>query len=622
MPGYWNKMLDIDLNSGTIKEIVVSDEDYKLYVGGSGIGTKLLFERLNPNIDPLAPENPLIVAVGPLTASRFPGSVTRFSVTGRSPLTGLYGESSCGGDFGVTLKRCGFDGIIITGASDKPVMLEIEDNTCVLKDASDLWGKDTYETTEILEAKAKDAGKKRPSVFCIGPAGENLVKFANIMNGDSNYAGRCGLGALMGSKKLKAITARGTLKPVFAEAERMEEIRKTLTEKIKGSVAVESMTAFGTAGSVDLGSMTGDLPIKNWSSGTWDEGVATISGPYMVDTILTKNTACFGCPVACKRVVKVDSGPNAMPESAGPEYETIGTFGSMMLIPDLEFVAKCNEICNKAGMDTITCGATLAFMIDAMENGVITTEDTGGLVFKWGEQEPIKNVLPMIAKREGFGAVLAEGSRGVALKLGKGKEFTAEVKGLELPMHDPRPYWGMGLNYAVGSRGACHVNTIQMFVEQGFVFYPQVGLADEVVQYETEKKAFINMQTQKIGALLNAFCTCHFPAIPFDEDDYLNMFNSATGFNLTLDELMETGDRIWLLKRGINNLLGATRADDYLPVKLLTPVEDGAAAGMVPDLEPMLADFYKIRDIDEKGRPSRNVLEKIGLKELADMLHG
>jgi aldehyde:ferredoxin oxidoreductase len=622
MPGYWNKLIEVDLAAKTIRELPISDEEYKKYIGGTGIGAKLLFERLNPALDPLAPENPLIIMTGPLNAARFVGAVTRFSVVGRSPLTGLFGESSCGGDFGVNLKRCGFDGIIITGASDAPVMLEIEENSYALKDASDLWGMDTYAARELIGKRAMEAGKKRPAVFCIGPAGENLVKFANIMNGDGNAAGRCGLGALMGSKKLKAITARGMLKPDFADPDKMEETRKIVAEKVKESVAVQSMTAFGTAGSVDLGSMTGDLPLKNWSIGQWDEGVPMVSGPYMADTILTRNTACFGCTVACKRVVKVESGPNAIPEGAGPEYETVGTFGTQMLIPDLEHIAKCNETCNKLGMDTISCGATIASVMDAMEAGVITPEDTGGLVFKFGEPDTVKRVLPMIAAREGFGALLAEGSRRLARKLGKAGEFMTDVKGLEAPMHDPRPFWGVGLNYATVSRGACHVNTMQMFVEHGFVFYPQLDLADEVMQYETEKKAFVNVQTQKLGQLSNSFCLCQFPMIPLDEDDLLNMLNSTTGFGFSVQEMMAAGDRIWLLKRGINNLLGATRADDCLPKKLLTPLEDGAAAGMVPDIDTMLADFYKLRGIDAAGKPSRETLESAGLKELADKLHG
>lgn len=622
MAGYWNKMLEINLSSKKISEIAVSDDDYKKFVGGSGIGAKLLFDRLNPNADPLSPENPLIIAAGPLTGSRFPGAVTRFSVVSRSPLTGLFGESSCGGDFGVKLKRCGFDGLIITGKSDSPVLLDIGENSCEIKDASPLWGRDTYETMELLDRQWAEAGKKNPAVFCIGPAGENLVKFANIMNGDGNAAGRVGMGAVMGSKKLKAIVAHGNLKPAFADPDKMEETRKEIVTKIKESVAVESMTAFGTASSVDLGAMTGDLPIKNWSLGSWDEGVEKLSGPYMSDTILTRNTACLGCNVSCKRVVKVEAGPNAVPEGAGPEYETVASFGTMLMVPDLEFVAKCNELCNRLGMDTISCGVTIAFLTDAMENGVISPGETGGLVFKWGGQETVRKALPMIAKREGFGDLIAEGSRAIAAKLGKAGEFLSDVKGLETPMHDPRPFWGMGLNYAVGSRGACHVNTSQMYVEHGMSFYPEIGIGDEVMQYETANKAFINVQTQKLGALMNAFCMCHFPSIPLSEQDHLNMANSTTGFNYTLETLIEAGDRLWLLKRGISNLLGSSRAEDRLPPKFLTPVEEGAAAGMVPDLEPMLEDFYKLRDIDENGRPSRAALEKAGLKELADMLHG
>jgi aldehyde:ferredoxin oxidoreductase len=621
MPGYWNKVLEIDLSKKEIKELAVSDEEYKKFVGGSGMGAKLLFDRFDPEVDPLSPENPLIVMTGPLTGSRFPGAVTRFSVVSRAPLNGLFGESSCGGNFGVQLKRCGFDGIIVTGASDKPVYVEIGDNSCEIKDAADLWGKDTYETMEVLDKRMVDAGKKGSAVFCIGPAGENLVKFANIMNGDGNTAGRTGMGAVMGGKKLKAFVARGSLKPNFADPEKMDETRKTVLLKIKESMTVESMTAFGTASSVDLGAMTGDLPIKNWSLGTWDEGVEKLSGPYMADTILTKNTACFGCNVACKRVVKIDSGPNAVTESAGPEYETIGSFGTMLMMPDIEFVAKCNEICNRLGMDTITCGSTIAFLTDAMEHGVITPDEVGGLSFNWGEQEPVKAVLKLIAYREGGGDLIAEGTRGIINKLGKGDEFASDVKGLEAPMHDPRPYWGMGLNYAVGSRGACHVNTSQMYVEHGMAFYPEMGLGDEVIQYENDGKAFLTMQTQKLGALMNSFCMCHFPSIPLAEEDHLNMINSTTGFGYDLETLLAAGDRAWLLKRGINNMFGAGRERDGLPIKLLTPVEDGAAAGMAPDIDALMDDFYKLRDIDENGKPSRDTLEKIGLKELADILH-
>jgi len=623
MPGFWNRILEVNLTTKEIGEISPGEDLYRDFIGGGGAGAKLLFDRLDTSLDPLDPGNPLIVMTGPLTCTNFFGSMTRYTVVGRSPLTGLFCEASCGGTFGNFFKKCGYDGIIVTGAADSPVCIRVADDSCEILPADDLWGKDTYETHAAIVKKSEDAGGKKPAVLAIGQAGENLVKYANMMNGPSNYAGRGGLGAVMGSKKLKAIAARGTKKPDFADPDAISGLRTALKEKIDGNIAAQSMQAFGTAGAVDLASMSGDIPIKNWRMGAWDEGLDKINGPSIGDKILTATHACLGCPVGCKRVVKVGDGPYSMEENAGPEYETIGSFGSMLMISDLDAIAKINDICNRYGMDTISCGGTIAFMTDLMAGGQITTDETGGLEFDWGKPEPVVEALHKIAAREdGIGDLLAEGSREVARRLGKGSDCLVEVKGMEVPMHDPRAFWGVGLNYAVGNRGACHVNTLQMFVEQGFAFYPEAGMGDQLDPHSTEGKATSNVGTQALGGILNSTCTCHFPAIPFDLNDYVSMINAATGLGYSIESLMDAGHRMWLLKRGINNMLGASRADDYLPERILQPTENGPTADSKIDLQAMLEQFYEVRGIDEKGRPSKDVLAGAGLAYLAEKLHG
>lgn len=620
MNAYHGKILEINLSTGEIGSFAPDEAMYRDYVGGSGLAARLLFDRLKPGVSALSPDNPLIIMTGPLTSSKLPGSVTRFNATALSPLTGLLCEASNGGSFGHFFKMCGYDGIVVSGASEYPVAIEISDTSCAIIDATDLWGLDTYETTAAIEKRATDSGGKKPSSIVIGPAGENLVRYANIMNGDSNYAGRGGLGAVMGAKKLKAIIARGSTRPQFADPQKLDELRDEIISLCYGNIVTESMKAYGTAGSVDLASMTGDLPIKNWSAGEWSD-VESINGPALTDTILTKNAACLGCNVGCKRIVKVDDGEFAMSENAGPEYETVGSFGSMLMISSIQAIAKINDMCNRYGMDTISCGGTIAFMTELNERGLLSNEERGGLDFRWGAPGPVIEAIRKIAMRDGAGDMLAEGSREISRRLGKGEDCLNEVKGMETPMHDPRAYWGMGLNYAVGNRGACHVNTMQHMNELGMAFYPEIGLGDTVEQFTAEGKAHVTVQTQALGGILNSTCTCHFPAVPLAIDHYVSMLNAATGFDYTIETMMDAGHRMWLLKRAINNLLGATRADDRLPRRLLEPMADGPSAGMAMELDSMLADFYRLRDIDENGKPSRAVLEKHGLADVADMLH-
>ena len=641
MKSYNGKILEVDLTKKRFNELFIKEEVYKNYIGGSGLAAKLLFDNydfkgrtlsnrnslssksellskdsISQNYA-LSPENMLIFMTGPLTATKLPGCATRFSVCGISPLTGIWGESSCGGSFGVQLKQAGFDGVIIKGASNSPVYIKIIDGNVEIKDASRLWNKDTYEVYDILK---RDEGVN--TSVSIGIAGENKVLFANIANEPGNYAGRCGLGAAMGSKKLKAIGVKGTKRIEFADSVKINELRKELIEKQKKNIAVETLKAFGTDGAMTFYMMLGDVPIKNWNLGLWDEGGDALSGMAMAESILVKGRTCLGCPVACKRVVKIDKGKYKMNEGPGPEYETCSSFGTLCFNSDLKAVAKINELCNMYGMDTISCGGTIAFAIECAESGIL--KDTNDLKLSFGDADVILRLVDMIARREkGIGNLLADGSKKASKKIGKDSEkFLVEVKGLEAPMHDPRAFHGLGLAYAVSNRGACHVNSFQMWVEQGFSFFPEIGLEGPYEGMISNGKAEVNAIAQNLGSIFNSACICFFAGIPFSATDILNCLNYATAFNYRLEDMMKVGERIWYLKRGINNLLGIKREDDRLPEKILTPTTEGAAAGSVPNIKLMLNEFYKIRGFDKKGIPKKEKLEELGLGSLADNLYG
>jgi len=622
MLAYNGKILKVNLKRQEIEEETLDKELYSNYLGGSGLAARLFLDRLSAERDALSEDNPLIFMSGPLTGTRLPGCATRFSVVAQSPLTGIWGEASCGGSFGIQLKQAGFDGVILEGAASEPLYLWIDEGKVELRDAQALWGKDTYSVTDNLKSLSKETGKE-VTVLAIGPAGEKKVLFANLVNDKGSVAGRAGLGAVMGSKNLKAICIRGSKKVDFANQEGLDNLRRELLAKMKENIAIQGLTAFGTDSAMDLGMMMGDVPTKNWQLGVWDEGGEKLSGPAMADTILVKGHACYGCPVACKRIVKVEEGQYKLREGPGPEYETVAALGTLCYNQDLNSVAKANEICNKQGMDTISCGATIAFAIECYEKGLLSENDTDGLKLNWGNSEAIVKLVEKIGKREGLGDLLAQGSKRAAQKIGKNAaDFLVEVKGLEAPMHDPRAFHGMGLAYATSNRGACHVNSSQMWVEQGYVFYEELGIAGPYTEQESKGKAELNVQTQNLGSIFNSACICLFAGIPFSDGDILGMLNFSTGFELSLNEMMRLGERVWLLKRGINNLLGVTKADDRLPGRILTALSEGGAAGSKPDLELMLKEFYPLRGLSEQGRPEREKLESLGLYDLAKRLYG
>jgi len=615
--GYAGRFLRVDLTEGRCSPFTVADALLRKFIGGSSLGAKLFLDGFPLRADPLAPESPLMVMTGPMVGSGFPGS-SRFAVCAKSPLTGIWGESACGGTFGPELKKAGYDGIVITGRAEKPVVLSIAEGEAKLIDASGLWGKDVYETTDLLKA-----ADKRVKVLAIGPAGENLVRFAAIGNDKGHFVGRTGLGAVMGAKRLKAISVRGEGKLAKADETRYREALKTAFQEIKDSALAGSLHAMGSDANMDIGMINGDVPVKNWSVGEDFELSAALSGPTLSETYLTRAHACANCPVACKRVVRVPDGPFQTEEGPGPEYETCGTFGTMIMNRDLAGVIKANELCNRLGMDTISCGAAIAWAMELFEKGILTIKDTDGLDLAWGNMESVLALLPRIARREGFGDLLAQGSLAAARKIGgDAVDAVVHVKGLELPMHDPRGYHGMGLAYMMSNRGGCHLQHAVLATEQGMASWPQLfPMKDDYKGPTSEGKAELVFHSENYGILGNSLSICHYLIDCLKPETIRDAFNAITGFGLDFAGLMACGARDWTLKRGINNLLGITAKDDVLPKRIMTPLLEGAGAGSVPDVEKLKREYYTLRGLDERGFPREEKLRELGLDELRERLY-
>jgi aldehyde:ferredoxin oxidoreductase len=617
MFGYAGKFLQVDLASAIFSIFEVGRELLQNFPGGSSLAAKFFLDRHNIHAAPLSAENPLMIMTGPMAASGFPGS-SRFTVCARSPQTNIWGESSCGGTFGPELRRAGYDGVVFTGKSVRPVYLSIIEGTAELRDAAGLWGKDIYETTDMLKRAVPDS-----KVLAIGPAGENLVRYASIGNDKAHYIGRTGMGAVMGSKNLKAVIARGSGRIEKYDEQAFKEAHRSALKEIKESNLANSLRSMGSDAGMDLGMMTGDVPIKNWMVGEDFELSSNLGGPTMTEKYLVRPHACSNCPIACKRVVRVEGGEFATVEGAGPEYETCCTFGTMLMNSDLGGVIKANELCNRYGMDTISCGATIAMAMELYEKGIIDRQDAGGLELGWGRIDEVLKLLPMIAGRSGIGNILAEGCLHAARHFGEGAiEAAVHVKGLELPMHDPRGFHGMGLAYMMSNRGACHLQHMVMATEQGMASWPQLfDMEDSYTGPSGEGKARLVFNSENYGVLANSLCMCHYVAYTISPEHVRDAFNAVTGFGMSFADLLKCGMREWTLKRGINNLLGVRAVDDVLPKRVLTPLAEGAAAGSVPDMEALKAEYYAIRGLNEDGLPRRDLLTELGLEDLGRRLY-
>jgi len=624
MGGYAGKILYVDLGSGQVETRPLDMGFARKYIGGLGFGARIYLDLIKdkPLCEALSAENPFVIMTGPLTGVKM-NAVARWTVGTRSPLTGVWGDSNVGGYFGARLKMAGYDGIVITGKADAPSYLYINDDRVELRDAAGYWGQDVYETTDRIMAACKDDSSKSGSVLTIGPAGENLVKFASLINNKGHAAGRTGMGAVWGFKNLKAIYVAGSGKIPVAQPEKLKALRKELKDVYAESIYVDALRASGTPAHLDVGIISGDIPIKNWQQTEWDD-IDDIGPGAIEEKIHAGDRTCFACGVACKKDAEVKEGPFKMAKGPGPEYETVATFGTMCLNKDIESIAKANEICNRFGMDTITCGSTIAFAIECFERGLINESDTDGIQLTWGNAEAIVAMTEKIGRRDGFGAVLAEGSQRAANHIGgNASDFLTTIRGLEAPMHDPRSAHGYGLAYAVSPRGGCHEASLTFEVEGGAVYIPEIPEMADDLPMGSEGRARLNVACQDYGMFFSSCAVfCNLGASPLNATQAVNMFNFVTGFEFTIADAMAAGRRVWYLKRGLTNLFGSRGEDDRLPGRLLTVLDEGPTADSVPDMDLMLREFYALRGFDPNGLPGKAILEQLDLSDLAALLHG
>nr|HMF33020.1 aldehyde ferredoxin oxidoreductase family protein [Candidatus Lokiarchaeia archaeon] len=504
MAGYMGKLLVVNLTNGEINDEPLNEDWCRDFIGGSGYACRYLIDKISRDTDPLGPENVLMIMTGPLTATSAPTS-GRWVVCSKSPLSGIWGESHCGGEFGWQLKSTGYDGIVITGAASAPTYLSIIHGEASLQDASELWGLGAYSVTEQLKEKS---GDKLAKVACIGPAGENLVKFATVTS-EERVAGRLGMGAVMGSKKLKAIVVRGNQKVEFPDAEAFKEAAKEANQLVMEPFTTNMMKELGTSGGVDMYNLSGELPVKCYRKSGFD-GAFNISGATMKETILVKNRHCWGCPIGCGRVVEVkEEGPWQTPVTEGPEYETIAGFGSMLLIDNLKAISKLNMTCNDLGIDTISSSTTISFLMDIFEQGKISVDDCDGIEPKWGDPALVQQLLEKIAAREGIGDILADGSDAVGRKFGIEQDQIPTVDGVEVTYHDLRSCFGMAIAYGIGPYGPSHnaLDAYNILLGQPF---PEIGV-NVVDKFEVnETLAETMMLSHDFRAFTNSLIVCSF----------------------------------------------------------------------------------------------------------------
>lgn len=599
-----NKLLLIDLSTKTIREGDIDPDQARDFIGGSGLTARLLYDKLNKSIDPLGPDNPLLYMTGPLVGTSLP-SAGRCTVSARSPLTSFWGESNTGGFIGPELRFAGYDGLYITGRSTEPCWISIQDQEVIIHDAGDLWGQDTYQTQESILVFLNDP---KTRISCIGSAGENLVKMAAIINDHGRAAGRTGMGAVMGSKNLKAIAFRGSQKIQLANPGAFKDALKQINSVLKEDLAAQAIRLAGTAGYIDMALMYGDMPVGYHQVGEWDPG-GKLSGILMAEEHLIRNTACYRCPIICGRETRTVK--YKVDKVDGPEYETIASFGSLAMVDDLEGVIYAGHLCNVFGLDTISTGSTIALACDLFEKGILTEESTGGLEIRFGDIKMSHHLIEIISRREGFGNLLAEGSSALASHFGV-PEMAAVVRNLEIPMHDSRSFSGMAPVYALSPRGACHLQGDMYGVDTGQGLAVELGIIPGERFENSEDKGRIAARAQAWRSVYNALTVCHF--MNPGAGNILNALNAATGWDYNLDELLDTGKRIFTLKRIINNNLGSTKADDRLPDFMLKPLPDGGTLGFVPDLKPLLKGAYREHGWDnETGMPPEETIKRLKL---------
>jgi aldehyde:ferredoxin oxidoreductase len=616
MFGYQGRTLKVDLTQGKIYEETLDEGFARKYVGGVGFGFRWLYDTVPARTDPLSPKNKLIFATGPLSSINFLGS-TGISITTKSPLTGLITDSDMRGRIGGALKATGHDALIIEGKSSQPVFLQVTEDSVDIIEAKDLWGKDIKETHEKILSKI---GDREAAIASIGIAGENLVKYAAIGSDLRNFAGRGGTGAVMGSKNLKAIVVRGKLETPVADADKIRALIKEVNRLIKTDGTCDTLSKYGTWNTTGPADFKGILPTRNFQKTTF-EYIDRIDGDGMLNSIWVGKRTCPGCAIGCRHVVKVEKPYPVSPDLEGPQYESVASLGPLLSNSDPVAIAKANELCNLYGIDTISTGVVIAFVMECIDREVLTKNDLG-FELKWGEDGGILRAIETIAHREGIGNIMAEGVRAASKKIGKGSEnWAMHVKGSEVPMHDPRGKKGMGLAYATALKGADHESTMHEEAFERENAFPDLNFNASMSRKQYEGKPLLVKTLQDYwGIMSDALTICKFPMAsprPLTPTRVVKLLNLVTGWNFTVDEFLMTGERIFNLGRLFDLREGVGRSHDSLPGRFREVLSEGGSAGEnfeEDNLQKMLDEYYHIRGWDNEGRPYPETLERLGLE--------
>jgi len=620
--GYNGEILRVDLSRGTISVDKPTPEFYRQYMGGRALTSYYLLREVAAGTDALAPENKLIFAAGPVTGAPIGGS-GRNSVGAKSPLTNGFGSSEVGGYWGAELKHAGYDAIIIEGKSESPVYLWIKDGEAEIRDAKHIWGKTTGECQKLIQ---EELGDEHIRVTQAGLAGENLVRYACVFNDLSHAAGRTGMGAVMGSKNLRAIAVRGHQKLQMADPETVSSLAKWFRDNFKLIKRTAGLNEAGTAALIMGLNAAGGLPTRNFQQGVF-EGASKISADALRDSILVKRKGCYACPVKCKPVVASGEPYNVDPTYGGPEYETLSSLGSNCCIDNLEAIAKGNELCSAYGLDSISTGASISFAMECFEQGILTEKDTGGLKLNFGNAQVMLQLVEMIARREGFGKLLGEGVARAASVIGKGaEEFAMHSKGQELPMHDPRFKPGMGVGYTVSPTGADHMHNMHdaAYVQPGCMLDELLALGIPgplPCQELSPAKIRMLVYGSLWRHLLDSLVFCHFCL--FMPGQITELVRAITGWNATAWELMKVGERCINMTRAFNFREGMSRDDDWLPRRFSVPFTSGPLDGVAlgeEQLRQAIDTYYTMVGWEkESGTPTLGKLQELGIEWVAEV---
>lgn len=594
MHGWMGKILRIELSRKKTSSQPLTKEQTELFLGGRGLGVDILFRELPRGTNPLSPENKMVFATGPLTGTGAPTS-GRYSVITRSPLTGTIFDSNSGGHFGVQLKRSGWDAVVVEGKAEKPSYLWIRDESIEIRNADHIWGSNTHTTEDTVKSETD----KEAKVACIGPAGERQVLISAIINDKHRAAGRGGVGAVMGSKNLKAIAVLGTHETPIANREEFTAAARVGLEAIsKNPVTKDSLPNYGTAVLVNVINEIGALPTMNFRRGYFEDADA-ISGETIRERIFEKRVACDACTIACGRETKI---PGRDRHGEGPEYETIGAFGAACGVRDLEAITEANYLCNEYGLDTISTGSTIACAMELSDTGHLTSGP------RFGDSEAMVNLVKMIGERTGIGNELAEGSFRFAERHGH-PEFSMSVKALEIPAYDPRGIQGMGVAYATSNRGACHL--------RAYMTSPEVlGNPALIDRFKIDGKASLTILLQNISAATDSMVLCRFSQFAMNPEHYARLLRAVTDIPFSARDLMDIGERIFNLERVFNVREGFGREADSLPKRVLeTPLPEGHSKNVTVALDPMLDEYYRLRGWTSNGIPTINTLSELKLHD-------